>query len=71
MIPSQIFFFFFVTMNFNVTIKNTIVGWGICTLFWGPTLAGLLYKWMVPPCNLHLTEKKNKTARQMPWGMHA
>lgn len=49
-----------VTMTFNVIIKNTIVGWGICTLFWGPMLAGLLYKWMVPPCNLHLTEEKIK-----------
>ena len=33
-----------VTMTFNVIIKNTIVRWGICTLFWGPTLTGLLYK---------------------------
>ena len=47
-----------VTMTFNVIIKNTIVRWGICTLFWGPTLPGLLYKWMAPPCNLHLTEEK-------------
>ena len=40
--------------------KILLFGWGICALFWGPTLTGLLYKWMAPPCNLLLTEEKTK-----------
>ena len=40
--------------------KILLFGWGIYTLFWGPTLTGLLYKWMAPPCNLLLTEEKTK-----------
>lgn len=59
------FYFFAGHYDFWRYLKNTIVfalfhGWGICTLLWGATLAGFLYKWMAPPCNLQLSEEKIK-----------
>ena len=40
--------------------KYCCLGGVFAHYFVGPTLTGLLYKWMAPPCNLLLTEEKTK-----------
>lgn len=71
MIPSQIFISLLVTMTFNIIIKNTIVWVGYLHTILRAHVSWAFVQMDGPTMQYALDWRKNKTARQMPWGMHA